>query len=183
MGLETLALAAMAGGVGMQIAGTLKQGDQAEDIANARAAIDMQHAQAVDEATDEKAKILEDKRLRAVEAGKSAIATGNIRLGGELDLVTEADINATFWAEKNFSTKSGRAESSFLRSRAGIERATGKAAKKQSKWSAISQGITGFGSIAMMGANAGLFSGGGGGGSNTGLTAVGSDPGSGFVRP
>jgi hypothetical protein len=52
-------------------------------------------------------------------------------------------------------------QSDAYRSSAAIEIATGKAAKKKSKWSALSQGLMGFGSIAMMGADAGLFSGSG----------------------
>ncbi len=154
---EELALIMMTAGVGLDVGGEIEQGRQTMAIAEQRAQVDLENAAAVDKATDEQAKILEEKRIRTVATSKSDIAAGGIKLGEGLDLVIEAEINDTFWKEKKFGTEAGRSEAAFFRSRAGVERAVGKAAQKRSVWSAIGKGAIGFGSIAMMGVEAGLF--------------------------
>ena len=151
MSIEGLIKPAIAAGVGLQVAGTLQQGRDIEAIAESRAAIDRQSADVADVATTERAKIIEEKRRKAVAAGKSAIAASGVKLGGSLDAVTQAEINRAFFADKKFSTASGREESSFLRSRADIEVASGRAARKRSKRSAFARGAFGLGSIAFMG--------------------------------
>lgn len=153
--IEDLALAAFAAGTASEVTGTLRQGREAEQIGEARARVDEQNAQAVDEATDEKARILEDRRRRTVASTKSDIAASGIKLGGSLDLVTEAEIEDVFFQEKKFATASGRVQSGFLRERASFERAIGKKAKKRSVFQAIGKGVSGAASIAFLGFESG----------------------------
>ncbi len=157
MSLETALLATLSAGTGLEVSETLRQGEQAQELAQARADIDLRNAQAVDEATDEKARILEKRRIRTVATTKSDIAASGIKLGRGIDLVLEAEINATFLREKKFATKSGRTEAQFLKSRAGLELGAGRAAVKSAKSKALVSGLIGFGSIAFLGLESGIL--------------------------
>lgn len=152
---DPLTLAAIAVGVGttLQVAGTLQQGKDVEDIAKARAAIDIQNAAAVDEAADEEAKIRRERGRKLIAEQKSLAAAGNIRINVGAPLVIEAETNAAVTKDIGFALKRARVESAGFRSSAALEIASGKAAKRQSKFKALSQGILGFGSIAFMAAS------------------------------
>lgn len=151
----TLSMIAVGAGTGMQIAGTLKQGKQAEEISEARAAIDIQNAEAVREASVEKAKIQGERGRKLLEKQKSTAAAGNIRINVGSPLVIETETRAALAKDIGFSLEQGRVESDAFRASAAVERATGKAAKKRSKFAAIAQGLQGFATIAFMGAMAG----------------------------
>ena len=152
---ETLALTATAVGVGAQISGTLQQGRQAEKIAEARAAIDLQKADAIRKASVEEAKIKTERGKRLIELQKSQAAVGNIRINVGAPLVIEAETQDLIAQEIGFVLETGRAESDFFRSSAALEIAQGKALKRRSKFDAIRRGLTGFGSIAFMGTQGG----------------------------
>lgn len=147
----TLAAIAVGGGTGLQIAGTLKAGKQAEEIAEARAKIDIQNAEAVREAAVEKAKIKAEKGRRDIETQISQAAASNIRINVGSPLVIKAESRDIITRNIGFVLERGREEEQFFRTRAGIERATGKAAKRKSRFDAISQGLLGFGSLAFGG--------------------------------
>ena len=153
----TLAIIALGVGTGLQVAGTIQQGKQAEKIAKARAAADIESAKAVREASVEEARIKSEKRRKILATQKSTAAAGNIRINVGVPLVIEAETNAEITKDIGFGLQRGRTEEDFFRSRAALEIASGKAARKQSKFKALSQGLLGFGSIAFMGADAGLF--------------------------
>ncbi len=152
---DPFTLVAIAVGVGTvaQIGGTLQQGKDAEEIAQARAAVDIENAEAVDEATDEAAKIRREKGRRLISEQKSEFAAGGVRINVGAPLVIEAETNAAITRDIGFALKRGRAESTAFRSSAALEIASGKAAKKRSRQRAIAQGIQGFGSIAFMAAS------------------------------
>lgn len=151
--LTLLAITAVGVGTVAQIQGTRQAGKDAEEIAKARAAVDIENAEAVDKAADEKAKIRRDKGRRLISEQKSQAAAGGIRLNVGSPLVIEAETNAAITRDIGFALKRGRAESAAFRSSAGIEIASGKAAKKRSRQKAFAQGIQGFGSIAFMAAS------------------------------
>ncbi len=165
MGVETLALAAIGIGTGLQISGTLRQGDIAEQqgrdaqkIAEARADIDIQNAEAARAAAVEEARIEKEKGRRLIATQKGQAAAGGIRINVGAPLVIEAQTRADITKDIGFILETGRAEEDFFRSSAALELATGrvalrqgKEAKKQSRVSALTQGLMGFGTIAMMG--------------------------------
>jgi len=150
----TLTLIAVSAiGTVQQIKATRQQGDDANEIAKARAQVDIENAEAVDEAADEEAKIRREKGRRLIEEQKSGAAAGGIRINVGAPLVIEAETNAAITRDIGFALKRGRAESSAFRSSAALEIASGKAAKKRSRQKAFAQGIQGFGSIAFMAAS------------------------------
>lgn len=156
--ITPLAIGAVAAGTATSVAGTLRQGRQAEKIGKARAAIDIQNAEKVERARIEKARILKERGRELIEEQKSAVAAGNIRINVGAPLVIEAETRRDISKDIGFVLEEGREEAGFFRSRAGLELATGKALKKKSKFAAISQGLLGFGSIAFLGVESGLFS-------------------------
>jgi len=174
----TLAMVGVGAGTTMGIMSTLEQGKQAEKISKARAAIDIQNAEAVRRASVEKARIKGEKGRRLIETQKSAAATGNIRINVGSPLVIAAQTRRDITKDIGFTLETGRTEEGFFRSSAAIEIATGKAARKKSKMSAWKQGIMGFGSIAMMGVGSG-----GGTGGTGGTPWAGGNTSPGFGRP
>lgn len=154
----TLAAVGIAAGTGIGIAGTLEEGKQAEKIAKQRAAVDLANAEAVDKAGEEKARIKKEKGRRFIETQKSEAIAGNIRVNVGSPLVIETQTRSDIAKDIGFSLKTTRTESDFFRSRAAIEIATGKVAKRKSRLDALSQGLLGLGSLAFMGSQAGLFS-------------------------
>jgi len=155
--ITPLVVGTMVAGTVMEMKGTLEEGKQAEKIAEQRAAIDIKSAEAARAASVEEAKIRKEQGRRLIERQKGIVAASGIRLGVGAPLVIEAQTKADIARDIGFILERGREEAGFYRSRAGIERATGKAARRRSKWEAISQGLTGFGSLAMMGTEAGWF--------------------------
>ena len=152
MGIETIALAAMAAGTGMQIAGTLQQGKDQQKIHEARAAQDKLDAQAVRDQSVEAARIKQEEGVRLRERQKSQAGAGGIRVNVGSPLVIEAETKALVAKDIGFVLERGRTQRDKLLHSAAIEKALGKKAKKDSVWNAVTQGIMGFGSIAMMGA-------------------------------
>lgn len=147
------AIALTAVGTVQQIKGTLQQGKDANEIAKARAAVDIENAEAVDAAADEEAKIKREKGRRLISEQKSIAAAGNIRINVGAPLVIETETNAAITRDIGFALKRGRTESDAFRSSAALEITGGKVAKKQSRQRAFTQGIQGFGSIAFMAAS------------------------------
>lgn len=155
----TLALAGTAVGTGISVAGTLRQGRQAQELAEERAAIDIQNAEAVREASVEEAAIRRERGQRILATQRSQAAAGGIRINVGVPLVIATQTRADITKDIGFSLERGRVEAGALRGRAAIEIATGKAIRRKSAFDAISRGLTGFGSIAFMGTEAGLFGG------------------------
>lgn len=148
--MSYLALAAMATGTGIEMAGTLKEGKIAEKIAKQRAGIDIATAEATRRASVEEARIQAERGRRLLATQKGIAAAAGVRLDVGAPLVIEAQTRADMARDIGFVLERGREESAFYRSRAALERARGKAAKRKSRWSAISQGLKGFETIAMM---------------------------------
>ena len=151
MGIETLALAGIAAGTALQVQGTLEEGKQAEEIAKARADIDIANAEATRKASVEKAKIKGERGRKLIETQKSAAAAGGIRINVGSPLVIEAQTRADIAKDIGFSLETGRVEEQIFRSSAALEIAQGKALKKKSKFDALAQGLQGFGSVATLG--------------------------------
>ena len=150
-GPEQLALAALAGqGVGtvLQVQATRREGRQAGKIAEARAAVDIENAEAVRKASVEEARITKEKGRRLIERQKSLAAAGNIRLNVGSPLVIEAQTEEDIATEIGFILETGREEAGFLTQRGAFEIAQGEVLRKKARLQAISQGILGFGSFA-----------------------------------
>ena len=157
MGLETLAIAAMAGGTVMGMQATRQEGKDAMNIAEQRAAIDMANAEATRKASVTEAQIRGEKGRRLLATQKSQAGAGNIRINVGAPLVIEEETRQLIAQDIGYVLERGRTESAAFRSSAALEIATGKAARKQAKQSALAQGLMGFGSMAFMGSQAGMF--------------------------
>jgi len=155
--MSELALGMMAGSTIAGMKGTLEEGKHAEEIAKARAAIDIKNAEAVRDASVEKARLQKEKGRRLLATQKSQAAAGNIRTNVGAPLVIEAQTRADIAKDVGYILETGREEADFYRSRAALEIATGKALRRKSKYSALSQGLGGFGRIAIMGQDAGIW--------------------------
>lgn len=151
------AMALMAGGTVMQMQATRQEGKDAQKIAEQRAAIDMANAEQTRKSSVVEAQIRGEKGRRFLAAQKSQIAAGNIRLNVGSPLVIEAETRQLIAQDIGYVLETGRTESDMLRSSAALEIAQGKAIKRQKKASALAQGLQGFGSMATMGKEAGLF--------------------------
>lgn len=147
----TLALIAVGAGKAIETKGKLDAGKRAEKIGKARAAIDIESAEAVKRSTVERARIKAERGRRLIEEQKGQFAASNIRIDVGLPLVIEAETRDIIVRDLGFILESGGEEESFFRSRAGLEIATGKNIKRKSKFDAISTGLSGFGSIAFLG--------------------------------
>lgn len=150
MSIETLALAALASGTAISAQATLQEGREAEQIAEERAAIDIADAEATERATVERANIQGERGRRLLATQKSQAAAGNVRINVGAPLVIEAETRDILAKDIGFILEGGRVESDFLRSRAALEIKTGKSLKRRSKFTALSQGLSGFGSIALV---------------------------------
>lgn len=157
MGIETLALAGLAVGTGLTVGSTLQEGRRAEDIAEQRAAVDLADVQAVDEAAEDEARVTREKGRRLLATQQSVLAAGGIRLNVGLPLVIAAETEAEIAKEIGFGLETARAESAALRSRAGFEIDIGRAAKRKSRFLALSQGLLGIANIGSRAKDAGLF--------------------------
>ena len=155
--LTPLAVVAMGVGTTMQVAGTLKEGEQTNKLAKERAKIDIANAEATERAADEEARVKAERGRRLMATQQSQFAAGGVRLNVGAPLVIETETRQLIAKDVGYILERGREEAGYYRSRAALEIATGKAAKKQSKYLALSQGLAGFGSMAMMGSQAGWF--------------------------
>ncbi len=144
-------------GVGLQVAGTLKAGKQAEELGKRKAEIDIADAEAVRRASIEEAKIEKEKGQRLIEGQKSVAAAGGIRLNVGVPLVITDETQADITRDIGFGLERGRAEERSLRERAAFEKALGKKAKKRSRISALTQGLLGAATLGLQAQSAGLF--------------------------
>lgn len=151
---DPITLLVIAGvGTAIGVAGKLQEGRQAEKIAERRAEIDIENAEAVRREAVEEAKIKTEKgqRLRATQ--KSLAAAGGIRINVGVPLVIETQTQADITRDIGFGLERGREESEFYRSRAGLEIAVGKAAKRRSRFQALQLGLQGAIGLSGMFAN------------------------------
>ncbi len=146
-------------GTGISVAGTLQQGRQQEKIAKRQAEIDIANAKKVREATVEEARIKREEGQRLLARQKGVAAAGGIRLNVGIPLLIETETQADISQDIGFILERGGEEAEFLRSRAGITRASGKAARRKSKFSALTQGLLGAATIGFQAREAGLFKG------------------------
>lgn len=150
MGTESLALAALASGTAIGVTGSLQEGREAEQIAKERAAIDIANAEATERATIKRANIQGEQGRRLLATQKSQAAAGNVRINVGAPLVIEAETRDILAENVGFTLEGGQVEADFLRSSAALEIKTGKSLKRRSRFSALSQGLGGFGSIALL---------------------------------
>jgi hypothetical protein len=146
-----MVLTAVGGGIG--IAGTLKQGKQAEKIAKRRAEIDLAAAEQRDRAAVEEAKIKAERGQRARATARSTAAAANIRINEGVPLVIETQMLADLTKDIGFGLERGRGEAESLRESAALEIAAGKQAKKKSRFDALAQGLSLAGTLVGMGQN------------------------------
>jgi hypothetical protein len=150
-------MGAMGVGTGVSVLGHIQEGKRAEDIGEARAAIDIRNAEAATRRSAEEAKILQERGRRLLATQKAAAAAGNIRTNVGAPLVIAAETRADIAKDIGFTLEGGREKSSYYRSRAEIERATGKHRRRQSIWDAISAGTGGFATMGLRGSDAGWW--------------------------
>ncbi len=144
-------------GTGVSVLGTLQQGRQQEKIAKRQAEIDIESARQVRESSVEEARIKRERGRVLLARQKGAAAAGGIRLNVGVPLVIEAETQAAITQDIGFSLEGGREEAGFLRSRAAVTRATGRAARRRSRFSALTQGLLGAATFGTGAREAGLF--------------------------
>jgi len=183
--MGTLAMPLMMGaqgfGTAMQVSSKLQAGKDAQKLANYRAAMDVQAAEDTRRKSVEESRILAEKRGKIISSQKSGYAAGGIMMNVGAPLVVATQTRDDIAKDMGFVLETGRRESAAYMASAAYEKASGKMARKQSKWDAIGTGISGFGSMAYMGYQGGMFGGGTktGGGSSVGTSkklAVGLTP-------
>jgi hypothetical protein len=150
-------MAAMGIGTGIDVLSTLEQGKREEDIGKARAAVDIQNAEAARRASVEEARIRGERGRRLIATQKAQAAAGNVRLNVGAPLVIEAETRADIAKDIGFTLQRGREQESFYRSRAHYEKEVGKTRKRQSRWSAISKGFGGIATMGLAAHDAGWF--------------------------
>jgi len=159
MGTEAFWMPAMMGtmavGTAMQVQATKQQGADTMKLAEQRAAIDMANADAAENSSVEEAKIKADQGRRLIETQKSNFAAANVRINVGDPLVIEKETQENIASDVGYILEGGRTQADAYRSSAALEIATGKAAKKNSKSTALIQGLSGFGTIGMMGYKSG----------------------------
>lgn len=152
-------LGLMAAGTTMSIMGQLQQGKQTQNIANARAKIDMANAEAARKAATEKASIQEEEGRKLLAKQKSEFIANGVLSNVGSPLVVAAQTKEDLSKDIGFTLEAGETEADYDTSMAGIEKAQGRQARQNSVWGAVSTGISGFGSLAMMGYASGAFGG------------------------
>jgi hypothetical protein len=148
---DPITLTLLITGTALKVSSTIQQGKDAQTIANQRAAVDEQNAEAVREASVEKAKIQGERRQRLIATQKATAAAGNIRINVGSPLVIETETRDSIAKDIGFSLKAGRVETESLLQSSKLERAIGESQKKQSVFNAASQVLLGAGSIALAG--------------------------------
>ncbi len=145
-------------GTAVAVSSTIEEGKEAERITDRRAVIDERNAVAVREASVDEAEIRQERGRRILATQRSQAAAGGVRINVGSPLVIAAETQANITQDIGFGLEAGRVESLALRSGADIEREVGQNIRKQSRLSALGQGLKGFGTIANLGRDRGLFS-------------------------
>jgi hypothetical protein len=181
-----LAMGAVGFGTAMQVSSKIQEGKNAQKLANYRAALDIQAAENARIKSVEESRILAEKRGKIVSSQKAGYAAGGVMLNVGAPLVVAAQTREDITKDIEFILESGRMESAQYRASAAYEKASGKMARKQSVWDAIGTGVSGFGSMAYMGYQGGMFGSGkygfGSGGQYTSKGMTGNNIGSTYTR-
>lgn len=155
----TIAMGAMAVGTGMQVVGGIRQGKMAEKLGKQRAAIDRMKAEQAWENSKTQAEILAEKRERLVASNTNKAAASGIRINSPAVLNAEEETRRIINADiSNILNQGRQGKTNFMQS-AEYEKALGKSQKQQSYWDAAGTGLTGAGSIALMGYDRGFWGG------------------------
>lgn len=158
--MTIVAASAMAAGTGISMYGQIQQGKQAEQIANANATVEETNAQYAKQNAIEQAKIQAERGRRLVASQQAGYAAGGVKMNVGAPLVVEAQTQADLAKDVGFTLNQGEQAFNLGMSQAAITRQVGANAKNNSYWNAAATGLKGFGSIAMMGVQGGLFKGG-----------------------
>ena len=136
---------------GLEAANILRQGDESADIANERAALELQRAEleeasalAVRRASEERAAIMGERRRRFVAAQTSDFISANVRTDIGLPQLLKAQTIADATRDIGFDLEADRVEAgqfkssaAFRRESAGRLKKIAKRVKKTSKFKAI----------------------------------------------
>lgn len=161
--MEIVAPLAMAGSTTVSVMSSLRQGKEAQEIANARAAVDRADAAAVARRTIEAAKIKRRRGAEAVASQKVRTAAAGIRVDTGSPLVNEAQMRSDILKDIDLILETGSTHRERFFGSARLEEERGRKLRRQSMWDAVTTGLRGAGSIAFLGSEAGWFGGGDGG--------------------
>jgi hypothetical protein len=163
----TMAMVAMTAGTGMNVMGQMSYGSQMEDISNARAAVDIANSKAAKKTAIEEAKITAERGREFLASQKANFAASNVKINIGSPMVLEAENEMNIRKDVGYIIERGWNQASQYRQSAVMEKAYGAAEKRKSRWSALGSGLQGFGSLAYMGVQGGMF------GTNSGYTKEG----------
>ena len=145
MGIGTLA----------NIGSSLQEGEDLEAISEQRAMVDEANAEAAMRRANAAALMKFEQGKRVISSQKASFAAGNVRVNVGSPVVLEAATRDAIMKDVGYILEGGGAQQSAYLASAGIERATGKMYKRKSKWDALTAGLGGVTSIAMLGAMGG----------------------------
>ena len=154
-------MGAMAAGTTMSIYGAREEGKAAQELANARAAIDIEQAKYARKRSKEEAGIHAEEGKRFLAKQKALYAASNVRTDVGAPLLIKAKAKSDIVRDIEYILEGGEFEALGYEQSAAYERAYGKSVKKQSRLSAWSKALQGYGSLAYLGYEGGLFSGSG----------------------
>jgi hypothetical protein len=144
-----LAVGAMVGGTVLGARSQLQEGREIEALSRERAAIDEANARAVERQTREAVLLEQERGRKFLKTQKAQFAAANVRVDVGSPLVVAAQTRADLLKDIGFIFERGETEASRLRSGADIERRTGEAARRQSRWRAFATLGQGLGSLGL----------------------------------
>jgi len=153
--MEIVAPIAMAGSTTFGVMSRLREGKEAQEIANARAAVDMADSAAVARRTLEAAKLKRRRGAEAIASQKVRTAAGGIRVDTGSPLVVEAQMRADIHKDIDFILETGATQRQRFFGSARLEKERGRKLRRQSMWDAVTTGLRGAASIAYLGYEAG----------------------------
>ena len=155
--MDTAALALMAAGTTMSVAGSLEQGKQAEKLSKQRAEIDTQNAIYARQNAVEQAKIKAEQGRRLLASQSADFAASGVMSNVGSPLVIKSQTQDDINKDISFILDVGNQQYNNYMANASYEEDYGKQIKRQSIWDATSTGLQGFGSVAYMGYEGGMW--------------------------
>ncbi len=143
MGIETIALVALAGGTALQAIGSVQQGNQQRKLAEAQAAqLDQQAAQERDAALAQAEKIRRAGRSQAAQA-ESAYAASGVSVGIGTPVRINEQITHDAEEDAYMTILSGNRRGQTLETESGLTRRSGKNAQQAGYMGAASSVLSG----------------------------------------
>jgi len=154
---KLLPIASQVAGPLMQMMTGRAEGEETQDLSKYRQALLQRDREMVRARSEEQVALLSEKRTRFIETQKSQAATGNVKINVGSPLVIESQTNALIAKDMSFILGEARYQDKLLGEEIALEKYYAKKAKKSSRFSTLSQGLSLGSSVFSMGKDAGGF--------------------------